>query len=147
MQLGRLYSYFLVFIQFLLISLLFVYANLNSLGFIQYLFIFIGLWIGDWALYVMRESKLRITPDVAKGAILIKRGPYKYLRHPMYSAVLIFSFGLLVSNFYQTTLVFFILLFITLSFKIHYEEKLLNKSFEKYKAYSKKTNKLIPFIY
>lgn len=147
MAVGKLYSYFLVFIQFLFISLLAVYVNSNNLGFIQYLFIFTGLWIGLWAIFVMRKSKLRITPDVARGATLIKKGPYKYLRHPMYTSVLLVCFGLLLSNFYQTTTTFFILLLTALSFKIKYEEIQLNKNFEEYKKYSKKTKKLIPFIY
>lgn len=147
MLLRKIYSFALVSMQFIFILLLAVYANYKNLGFIQYGFIFLGLWFGVWAIFVMRNSKLRITPDVATGARLIKKGPYKYIRHPMYCAVLLFCIGLVLTNMYTLTLEFLAILFIVLLLKIYYEEKLLSKSFSNYKSYAKKTKKIIPFIY
>lgn len=147
MPIGRLYSYFLVAMQLLLILLLIIYCVFGNLGFFQITLINLGLLLILWSTYWMRKSKLRVTPEVAIGAKLIKKGPYRYLRHPMYAAVMIFCLGLLLTNVYSMTVVFYVLLFLDLSLKITYEEKLLKRAFPDYNNYTKRTKKLIPFIY
>ena len=142
------YSYSLVFLQFLLIGLLVIASSLKNLGIISVLFIVLGIVLGVWSILVMsRRSTLRITPDVAKNATLIESGPYKIIRHPMYSAVLLTSFGisLIEINFYKAIL--FLILFVILFLKIRYEEIQLEVHFKEYGAYKNKTFKLIPYIY
>jgi protein-S-isoprenylcysteine O-methyltransferase Ste14 len=117
------------------------------LGILHLSLIGFGVALGLWAIISMRKSKLRVTPDVASGAILIKKGPYKYLRHPMYLAVLIVCLGLFLTNVYSMTILFYIFLIVILSLKIIYEERLLKIAFPNYKNYTKKTKKLIPFIF
>ena len=147
MHLGKLYSYLLVFLQVALILLIIIYSFLTNLNLLNLSLIIVGLAVGFWAILLMRKSKLRITPDVATGAKLIKKGPYKYIRHPMYSSVLTICLGLFLTNIYSTTVYFFVLLVIVLNLKIIYEEGLLKKVFPNYKNYVKKTKKLIPFVY
>jgi protein-S-isoprenylcysteine O-methyltransferase Ste14 len=147
MLLGKLYSYFLVFLQVALIFLIIIYSFLNELGFLHLSLIGIGLGLGLWAIISMKGSKLRVTPDVASGAKLIKKGLYKYIRHPMYLSVLIVCLGFFLTNVYLTTLFFYIFLIVVLNLKIVYEERLLRIAFPNYKNYTKKTKKLIPFIF
>lgn len=103
--------------------------------------------MGFWAVWVTRKAKMTILPDVRKGSTLITSGPYKFIRHPMYSSVLIFSLGLLFTNYNLIGAVCFLLLFIVLFFKIRYEEVKLTSFFPDYKNYKVNTKKLIPFIY
>jgi protein-S-isoprenylcysteine O-methyltransferase Ste14 len=147
MLLGKLYSYFLVFLQVALIFLITIYSFLRNLGILHLSLICLGLALGLWAIISMKGSKLRVTPDVATGAKLIKKGPYKYLRHPMYLSVLIVCLGLFLTNVYSMTIFFYIFLIVVLNLKIVYEERLLRIAFPNYKNYTKKTKKLIPFIY
>ena len=147
MPLGRLYSYLLVFLQFLFIFLLLIYAIPGNFTFFPITLVNLSILLSIWALYWMRKSKLRITPEVAVGAKLVKKGPYRLIRHPMYTSVLLFCLGLLWTNAYSTTLVFYALLFFDLCLKIRREEKLLRNAFPDYKQYAKKTRRLIPLIF
>ena len=146
-QSGKLYSYSLVAVQFTLIGLLVINSSFKSAN-IFYLLIFcFGILLGLWAVFVMQKSKLRITPDVAKNATLVREGPYKFIRHPMYSSVLLICLGMFLTNIYYLTVIFYGLLIFDLFLKISYEEKLLKKYFSDYKIYEAKTKKLIPFVY
>lgn len=142
----KIYSVLLVTFQIILISLLGLSSELNGTNYIYLIIIFLGALLGVWAFWLFRSSKFRITPDVADGAKLITNGPYKYIRHPMYSAVLVICLGLILSNINVLSLVFYALLLIDLIFKINYEEKSLVSSFSEYKQYMKKTKRIIPFI-
>ena len=147
MILSKLYSYLLVSIQLFLIFLIALHASFRNTGILPLLIFIAGIILGFWAIFVMQKSKLRITPDVAKNAILVKEGPYKYVRHPMYSSVLTMCLGMVLTNIYYLTAFFYVLLFIVLFLKINYEEKLLKKHFSDYKIYKTKTKRLIPFLY
>ena len=59
----------------------------------------IGLYLGAWAIYTMKLRNLRIAPEVARGARLVTTGPYRFIRHPMYSAVLLITVSLVLSRF------------------------------------------------
>ena len=146
-QLGKLYSYFLVTVQFILIGLLAIHSSFKSTN-IFYLLIFcFGIALGLWAVFVMQKSKLRITPDVAKNATLVREGPYKFIRHPMYSSVLTICLSMFLTNIYYLTAIFYVLLIFDLFLKMNYEEKLLKKYFPDYKSYETKTKRIIPFLY
>lgn len=79
---------------------------------------------------------------------LIERGPYAYVRHPIYSGVLLMILGIAI---FRGTLGTFILLagiFAGLWFKALQEEKLLTKHFgEVYLRYKERARALIPFIW
>jgi protein-S-isoprenylcysteine O-methyltransferase Ste14 len=80
---------------------------------------------------------------------LMTDGIYKYIRHPGYFGTILVFLGLGIAmgnavSFVVTTM----LMLINYTYRINVEEKMLNDLFgEKYKQYSKKTKRLIPFIY
>ncbi len=141
------------------LSILLVVVQLAALGVIffsgpvfpQALFpktIFItGIFLGIWAFWEMRKSKLQATPDVAQGSRLIKSGPYQLIRHPMYTGLLLITISVLISYFSPLRLIAAVILTVDLLIKIQYEEKLLNKYFKEYGRYSEHTWRLVPFIY
>lgn len=105
-----------------------------------------GVLLGLWAAWSMRRSKLRILPDVAAGARLVTAGPYRWIRHPMYSAVLL-AFGALVLDRAGVLRVLaWVVLAGVLWVKLVWEEKLLAQRFPEYKAYQEKTKRLVPFV-
>ena len=109
--------------------------------------VFVGFAIGVWALWAMRASRFRVTPEVAHGAELVMHGPYAYVRHPMYSGLLVIVAGLLIHYFTLPRLVVAIALAVDLIVKANYEEKLLSSHFSEYREYQRQTHKLIPYIY
>lgn len=100
-----------------------------------------------WAIYVMRMSKLRVTPEPAEGSILVTMGPYRYIRHPMYAGVLLVAFSLVAQYPLSERIVAGAILFAVLLTKLNYEEKLLATHFTDYNTYKQHTAKLIPFVY
>ena len=78
---------------------------------------------------------------------LVTTGPYRWVRHPLYSVgtTLFLSFALMASNWFMAvvTLMSWVMLMIRLP---NEEQHLIEKFGENYKAYMKRTGRLIPKI-
>lgn len=86
---------------------------------------------------------------IRKNHEIVKKGPYKYLRHPMYLSTIFIFLG--IAGMFSSILgiISSILLIIpTIIIRINKEEYFLEKKFgRKYKIYKNKTKKLIPGVY
>lgn len=106
----------------------------------------LGVMIGIWAIISIGIGNFNIQPEV-KSDSLITRGPYKWIRNPMYTAVYLFFIPLVFLNFNWTNFILLVLLIVTLALKISREEKFLQEKFgNKYLEYKSSTKRLIPFI-
>ncbi len=80
---------------------------------------------------------------------LVQEGPYRYIRHPIYAAVLLWGIGLaliLASLVAVVATLLFLAPAITL--RILSEERLLLEQFgDDYRTYCKRTRRLIPFVW
>ena len=86
---------------------------------------------------------------IASDHRLVDSGPYRFLRHPSYSGslLIIFGFSLCIGNT-ASFLVMMLFFSVALFRRIQIEEQALSEAFgEQYRAYMKKTKRLIPFIY
>ena len=86
---------------------------------------------------------------VQKDHKLIKKGLYKYVRHPMYLGMLFIFFGLAISLYSFYGVLALIVFYIpALLYRISAEEGILIKEFDKeYLDYMDKTKKIIPKVY
>lgn len=133
--------------QFTLIGLLIWSTVSFKLSVLSLVLISVSFLLAVWAVVSMKESKLRISPIPAKEARIVINGPYRFVRHPMYTSIIIGMIGLLIIHFSIIRLVMFLALIVVLIFKLNWEEKMLLEKFSGYKVYRERTNKLIPFIY
>ena len=137
-----------VFIQALLLAYLFLSGSVLPENILVGIILLAGVLLGLWAIMTMKITAVQITADVAPDANLITDGPYEFIRHPMYTAVLIVAAGLIINDYTVPRLLAFILLTFDLLLKASYEERLLVKYFKKgYEDYKKKTKRFIPFIW
>ena len=99
-----------------------------------------------WAVWAMRKSRLRVLPEPHPSAKLIMEGPYRFIRHPMYTSVLLGAGALISTNNNLDMLVAWIALFFVLWSKLGYEERLLLQRFASYQSYQRRTGRLLPFL-
>lgn len=83
-------------------------------------------------------------PTPKNDSALLTGGLFKYVRHPIYTGILITTFFLAfyLSSGYK--LIIFLLLTILFYFKSEYEEKALQQKFPEYQSYKASTGKFIP---
>jgi protein-S-isoprenylcysteine O-methyltransferase Ste14 len=80
-------------------------------------------------------------------SLLILRGPYRYIRHPMYAGALLFVLATILGHLSAFTAILGFFLLILVLFRIEIEEGLLRSHYPEYVFYSLQTKKLIPYIY
>ena len=81
---------------------------------------------------------------------LITAGPYRYWRHPIYAAVLLFVWsGVLSQGVPPSIMALGLAAFATAmtAVRIQAEEQLLHASMPEYAAYAARTRRFIPFIF
>jgi protein-S-isoprenylcysteine O-methyltransferase Ste14 len=106
-----------------------------------------GLVLGLWAFASMNRQTINVLPDVRDGGTLVTQGPYRTVRHPMYTALLLMTFALILEHWTLARLLIWLLLAGDLFAKLTYEERLLAQRFPDYAAYRARTKRLIPFLW
>lgn len=127
----------LVFVTGPLLATLPLYLVLEMFG---------GL-IGVWALVAMRLATFSVMPDVKATGQLIRQGPYRWIRHPMYLAVLLVTGALVADTPTWPRLVIWGVLLLDILLKIHHEERLLVAHYPAYATYRQQSKRLIPYLY
>lgn len=135
-----------VFIQFLCIGILAATGKIIPSNIYLTILILISLILALWAMVIMKFY-FNAAPEVLQGAELRTQGPYRLIRHPMYTSLLGLGGAWIIDDFTYFRLAIFIILLVNQIVKLNYEEKFLIEKFPEYKDYKKKTKKLFPFIY
>ena len=106
-----------------------------------------GLVLGIYAIYIMRVGNFNIRPIVKETGELVTHGPYRFIRHPMYTAILLVLYPLLIEDFNYFRLSVMIVLSVNLIIKQLFEEGLLKDHFNDYTIYMKSTYRMIPCVF
>ncbi|MGZ5935613.1 MAG: methyltransferase family protein [Rhizomicrobium sp.] len=77
----------------------------------------------------------------------VASGPYRLIRHPLYLAEQIGTWGLML-QYVQPWAVLIALASLAAQFpRMHYEEQILHETFPEYAAYASRTKRLVPGVY
>lgn len=106
-----------------------------------------GAFLAIWASIAMGLGRVRIMPDVTSSTRLITAGPYRWIRHPMYTGLLLFAVPFVLVDPRPWRIFVLIILAITLDVKARLEERLLSDHFPEYTAYRHASWKFLPLIY
>jgi protein-S-isoprenylcysteine O-methyltransferase Ste14 len=142
-------SYTLVFLQFFCLALLFLPINVHvhPYGWIlMSLCISLAFILLLWTARHNRLGNFNIVPEIKEGCELIITGPYRFIRHPMYTSVTLIGLGILLYGFALWKIPLFILLIIVLYFKASREEAFWCEKTEAYRKFQEGTKMFIPFI-
>jgi protein-S-isoprenylcysteine O-methyltransferase Ste14 len=118
-----------------------------TVGIIADIVTLIGLIVILWARTVL-GGNWSTTAVLKEDQELIQSGPYRYVRHPIYSGLMLMVLG--VAIFYGRAIGFvaFTISFIASWLRARQEEKLLTKHFpEEYPNYKKQVKAFIPFVF
>jgi protein-S-isoprenylcysteine O-methyltransferase Ste14 len=142
----NLFPYILVAIQFLCIIFLAFTGRIIPQNPVLLILSLMGALTGIWAVIEMK-FRFNIFPQLLKDSKLITSGPYRFIRHPMYTSVLIITLMWVIDDFAILRLIVWLILLIDLLAKLNYEEKILEERFGDYIEYKSKTRKLVPFVF
>ena len=139
----------LFYVQIFLIIVLFYFGSTVAIAANPILFIvfIIAMLLGLFAFYNMGSKNYSPFPHPRAGAKLVQLGIYKYIRHPMYTSVMLIGLVLFLTSPTFLGFVTLTLLIGVLYIKANMEEELLTKMHSQYKDYAAKTKKFIPFVF
>ncbi|MGO1370248.1 MAG: methyltransferase family protein [Senegalia sp. (in: firmicutes)] len=122
--------------------------NIKWIRIIALFVYFFGLLLRYWSLFVLGRNFSRFV-HAEEDQDLISKGPYRYLRHPLYLGLflLTISIPLYTENFLVFIFSAFIM-FKILKMRMDEEEKMMEKIIgPRYIKWKEKRYKFIPFIY
>jgi protein-S-isoprenylcysteine O-methyltransferase Ste14 len=106
-----------------------------------------GIFAGIWTLWHNRPGNFSVYPEPIDGCRLITSGPYRFIRHPMYSSLLLMMAGIVLYNAHWLNALGFVLVLFAVLGKISAEEHYLGNAFTEYPGYRARTKRLVPFVY
>ncbi len=144
-------DYKLVALQMLLFLLYIFDLKFLSLAFpsfiktVAYIVAILGVVVLILAMLQLNKN-LSPFPSPKTNSELVKSGLYKYVRHPIYTGILISSFSFAMATESGFRILISILLYILFIVKSEYEERLLTKRYREYELYKKTTGRFFPKI-
>ena len=109
--------------------------------------LFCAAGLGAWTLIHNRPGNFNIRPEPKATGRLVTGGPYRYMRNPMYSAVLLFAAAEVVAYADMWKIAAWFALSLVLLAKAMLEERGLRARFYGYAAYEKRVRRFIPGVF
>lgn len=105
-----------------------------------------GAGIGLWALAHNRPGNFNIRPTPRAGGRLVQSGPYRWIRHPMYTAVMLCAGACAWAAASGWGWAAAAALVAVLATKAHFEERWMLLRHPGYAAYRQGTRRFLPFL-
>ncbi len=106
----------------------------------------IGLFFAIWARVILGTNWSGVI-TLKEGHELIERGPYRIVRHPIYTGILVMFAGTAIAMGHLGGFLGLLLVFLSFWLKLKREEDLMLKHFpDKYAEYQRRVRRIIPFL-
>ncbi len=139
-------SHALVFGQFASIAVLLFWGGWD-LPWWAWLVFATGLGLFAWAGASLGGNNFTILPDPREGNTLSQRGIYRFLRHPMYTAVLCCGVAVSFGAPSLARWIALVVCLVVLVAKVRYEEALLTKRHPDYPGRMRGVARLLPGVW
>ena len=113
------------------------------------LVLFVGGMILRWYSIIHLGRFFTVNVAIAADHQLVDTGPYRFVRHPSYTGALVafIGFAMVLRN-WASVLIISLPIGFAFLYRIHIEERALVQALgESYRAYMKRTKRLIPLVY
>ena len=143
-------DYLFVSVQFLLFGLyafdfLPQFELAETVKYIGLIFSILGFVIAVLSVLQLNKN-LTVFPTPKTDSELITFGMYQFSRHPIYTGLILFTFGYAFFKASLFKVLIALVLLLLFYFKTNYEEHKLLQKFPNYKDYKKKVNRFFPKI-
>ena len=105
-----------------------------------------GIALGGWSRHSLGASFTPF-PKPVEGGSQVARGPYRFVRHPIYSGIVLSVAGWALAWRSVCGAALAIVLLVFFDLKARREERWLEAAYPGYAEYRQRTRKLIPFVY
>lgn len=105
-----------------------------------------GAAFGVGGFWVLGRNRT-VYPEPRPGSQLVRHGIYRYVRHPLYSSVMLLAVAWGFWRHSLTALTVTLVLILFLALKARNEEKRLLQRFPDYAAYRKTTRRFLPWLF
>jgi len=103
--------------------------------------------LGLWTLFHNPPGNFNIRPEPKTSGRLVTGGPYRYMRNPMYSALLLFAAAEVLAYRDWWKIACWAALALVLLGKVLLEERALRALFPGYAAYARRVRRFIPCVF
>ncbi len=107
----------------------------------------LGVALAGWAISANRPGNFNIRPIPKAGGALVTQGPYRWIRHPMYTAFLLGAWSLARTAVRDEAWLAWYVLTLVLWLKSRYEERWMLAQHPGYADYRQQTKRFIPWLY
>jgi len=106
----------------------------------------VGLGFAVWARrHLGRNWSVQVV--VKEDHTLIRTGPYRYVRHPIYTGILLAMLGMAIAIGEWRVLLGFGFMLLSFMIKSRQEERRMRETFSEYVEYQRQTAALIPYVF
>jgi protein-S-isoprenylcysteine O-methyltransferase Ste14 len=106
----------------------------------------LGVALMIWARITFGRRSFHAAADPTAGGV-VRTGPYRYLRHPIYTAVSVFVWPPAIASRAPLSLAFAALVSAGAIIRMLCEEYLLVRQYPDYREYARTTKRMIPFVF
>lgn len=106
----------------------------------------LALGLAFWARRAFPAGQFSVHPE-PRAPHLIETGPYRWLRHPMYTAVQLVLWSAVLRHPSPATLTVGAVTLVAVVARIADEEMLLREKIPGYADYAKRTKRFVPFVF
>ena len=99
-----------------------------------------------WARITFGRRSFHAAANPTTGG-LVTTGPYRYIRHPIYTAASLLGWGAIVVHWSLLSVALGVLLFLGGLVRLVCEEQLVKQMYPEYLEYSKITKRMIPYLF
>jgi protein-S-isoprenylcysteine O-methyltransferase Ste14 len=99
-----------------------------------------------WARVTFGRRSFHAAANPTTGG-LVTKGPYRYIRHPIYAAACLLGWGAIVVHWSLVSVALGVLLFLGGLARLLCEEQLVKQTYPEYLEYSKVTKRMIPYVF
>jgi protein-S-isoprenylcysteine O-methyltransferase Ste14 len=101
--------------------------------------------VAIWARRSFPTKTFRVDA-IPSAETIIRRGPYRLIGHPMYSAALMLIWAAVLSHLSKWTMAIGVVVTIVAALRVIFEERILRDRYPEYAAYAQVTKAIVPYV-